>query len=63
MIENTKQPLNVPYRVFKADSLEAAIAEAQKRGFSTENGYWWNNHLYLPAGEPLAHPVTEGEDY
>ena len=63
MIEPVKPPLNTPYRVFKASTLEAAIAEAQKRGFDTTNGYWWKNHLYLPTGEPLAHPVTDGEDY
>lgn len=63
MIENTKQPLNVPCRVFKADTLEAAISEAQKRGFATTNGYWWRNHLYLPTGEAIAKEITEGEDY
>ena len=63
MINQTPQPLGLTCRVFKAATLEAAIAEASAKGYQTEVGYWWKNHLYLPASEPLAHPVTEGEDY
>ena len=59
MIEQTPQPLGLTCRVFKAPTLEAALTEAAAKGYQTEVGYWWANHLYLPVDKP----ITEGEDY
>ncbi len=63
MVNETKPPLNMTCRVFRAPTVEAAITEAAAKGYETDHGYWWQNHLYLPVGDPLAHPATEGEDY
>ena len=63
MINQTPQPLGVTCRVFKAVTLEAALTEAAAKGYQTEVGYWWKNHLYLPVGSPLAKTITEDEDY
>ena len=63
MIEQTPQPLGLTCRVFKAPTLEAALTEAAAKGYQTEVGYWWKNHLYLPVGSPLAKTITEDEDY
>ena len=63
MINQTPQPLGLTCRVFKASTLEAALTEAQAKGYQTEVGYWWKNHLYLPTEERISVIVTEGEDY
>ena len=63
MIEQTPQPLGLTCRVFKAVTLEAALTEAAAKGYKTDDGYWWKNHLYLPVGSPLAKTITEDEDY
>ena len=63
MIEQTPQPLGLTCRVFRAVTLEAALTEAAAKGYKTDDGYWWKNHLYLPTEERISMIVTEGEDY
>ena len=63
MIKNTPQPLGLTCRVFKAVTLEAALTEAAAKGYQTDDGYWWANHLYLPVEQTISKPITEDEDY
>ena len=63
MIENTPQPLGLTCRVFKGVTLEAALTEASAKGYKTDVGYWWANHLYLPVEQTISKPITEDEEY
>jgi hypothetical protein len=64
VIENRQPPLNVPCRVFKAPTVEAAITEAAAKGYETDFVYWWNGYLYVPVTDRLASPVNgDEEDY
>jgi hypothetical protein len=63
MINETKPPLNMTCRVFRAPTVEAAITEAAAKGYETDFVYWWNGYLYVPVNQHLANTVTEGEDY
>ncbi len=63
MINNEKPPLNMTCRVFKSPTLEAALTEAAAKGYKTDDGYWWANHLYLPVEQTISKPITEDEEY
>ena len=54
--------IGVTYRFFSG-TLENTLKEAHQKGLKIEECCYWHGYLYVPASGPLAHPVTEGEDY